>query len=79
MIEAVSNNQGKPICFYKFAIDPFSLTYSVQNLFNLASLVKDGVAKIETVPGYYLFLFYYLYIIIIIIILCCIELVSSLV
>lgn len=51
LVEAVSNNQGKPICFYKFAIDPFSLTYTVQNVFNLASLVKDGVAKIETKPG----------------------------
>lgn len=49
--EAVSNNQGKPISFYKFAIDPFSLTYTVENLFNLASLLKDGVIKIERVSG----------------------------
>lgn len=54
--EAVSNNQGKPISFYKFAIDPFSLTYTVENLFNLASLAKDGVIKIERGSGYNLLL-----------------------
>lgn len=54
--EAVSNNQGKPISFYKFAIDPFSLTYTIENLFNLASLTKDGVIKIERGPGYDLLL-----------------------
>lgn len=54
--EAISKNQGKPISFYKFAIDPFSLTYTVENLFNLASLVKDGVIEIERESGYILLL-----------------------
>lgn len=49
---AILENHGKPISFYKFAIDPFSLTYTVENLFNLASLVKDGIIIIERVPGY---------------------------
>lgn len=44
---ALSNNGGKPVSFYKFAIDPSSFTYSVENLFNLASLVKDQIIKIE--------------------------------
>ncbi|VVC25011.1 Non-structural maintenance of chromosome element 4, C-terminal [Cinara cedri] len=45
---AVSNNENQPICFYKFAIDPFSLTYTVENLFNLASLVKDNLIIIDS-------------------------------
>ncbi|XP_050542072.1 uncharacterized protein LOC126905937 isoform X2 [Daktulosphaira vitifoliae] len=44
---AVAANNGKPVGFYKFAFDPFSLTYTVENLFNIASLVKDKVVKIE--------------------------------
>lgn len=50
--KAVSNNNGNPVSFHKFAIDPFSLTYTVENLFHLASLVKDGLVRIETTPGY---------------------------
>lgn len=44
---ALSNNEGKPVSFYKFAIDPSSFTYTVENLFNLASLAKDKIIKIE--------------------------------
>lgn len=47
--KAVLNNQGDPVSFHKFAIDPFSLTYTIENLFHLASLVKDGVVKIERI------------------------------
>ncbi|CAI6350426.1 unnamed protein product [Macrosiphum euphorbiae] len=47
--KAVSDNQGNPVPFHKFAIDPFSMTYAIENLFHLASLVKDGVVKVETV------------------------------
>jgi len=54
--KAVSDNQGNPVPFHKFAIDPFSMTYAIENLFHLASLVKDGVVKIETVSGYYVHL-----------------------
>ncbi|XP_015363471.1 PREDICTED: non-structural maintenance of chromosomes element 4 homolog A-like [Diuraphis noxia] len=46
---AVLKNDGDPISFHMFAIDPFSLTYTIENLFHLASLVKDGVVKIERV------------------------------
>lgn len=45
--KAVSDNQGNPVSFHKFAIDPFNMTYTIENLFHLASLVKDGVVKIE--------------------------------
>ncbi|XP_050423106.1 uncharacterized protein LOC126834922 isoform X2 [Adelges cooleyi] len=44
---AVANNGGKPVLFYMFAIDPVSLTYTVENLFHLASLVKDRLVIIE--------------------------------
>jgi len=50
----VSENGGDPVPFHWFAIDPFSLTFTVENLFHLASLVKDGVIKIERVSGYYI-------------------------
>lgn len=45
--QAVINNKGKPIEFYKFAIDPFSLAHSVENIFHLSSLVKDRLVNIE--------------------------------
>ncbi|XP_060867602.1 uncharacterized protein LOC132942908 [Metopolophium dirhodum] len=47
--KAVSDNQGNPVSFHQFAIDPFNMTFAIENLFNLASLVKDGVVKIENV------------------------------
>lgn len=62
--KAVIKNDGEPVSFHVFAIDPFSLTYTIENLFHLASLVKDGVVKIERVSGYYVhFKITYLYII----------------
>lgn len=54
--KAVSDNQGNPVSFHKFAIDPFNMTYTIENLFHLASLVKDGVVKIERDSGYYVHL-----------------------
>lgn len=48
---AVKRNQGKPVSFHKFAIDPFSLTYTIENIFHLASLAKDQYVKIERVSG----------------------------
>lgn len=51
--KAVADNQGDPVSFHAFAIDPFCMTATIENLFNLASLVKDGVVKIERVSGYY--------------------------
>jgi len=54
--KAVADNQGDPVSFHEFAIDPFNLTFTIENLFHLASLVKDGIVKIETVSGYYVHL-----------------------
>jgi len=54
--KAVLENDGEPVSFHVFAIDPFSLTYTIENLFHLASLVKDGVVKIERVPGYIVYI-----------------------
>lgn len=48
---ALLKNKGKPISFFKFAIDPFSLTYTVENFFHLALLVKDRIVKIEKNQG----------------------------
>lgn len=45
---AISNNNNQPVCFHKFAIDPFSLAYSVENIFNLALLLKDNLIKVST-------------------------------
>lgn len=45
--EAMVQNGGEPILFFKFAVDPFSLTYTIQNFFNLASLLKDNYIKIN--------------------------------
>ncbi|XP_026813567.1 non-structural maintenance of chromosome element 4-like [Rhopalosiphum maidis] len=47
--KAVFENQGDPVSFHEFAIDPFSLTYTIENLFHLASLAKDGVIEIERI------------------------------
>nr|BAH72406.1 ACYPI005902 [Acyrthosiphon pisum] len=47
--KAVSDNEGNPASFHQFAIDPFNMTFTIENLFHLASLVKDGVVKIERV------------------------------
>jgi len=52
--KAVLDNKGEPVSFHKFAIDPFSLTFTIENLFHLASLVKDGFIKIEKVSGCYI-------------------------
>lgn len=49
--KAVLDNQGDPVSFYKFAIDPFSLTFTIENLFHLASLAKDDFIKIERTSG----------------------------
>jgi len=54
--KAVFDNQGNPVSFHAFAIDPFSLTYTIENLFHLASLAKDGVIEIERILGYYVHL-----------------------
>ncbi|CAH1710984.1 uncharacterized protein LOC114127096 [Aphis gossypii] len=45
--KAVVDNDGDPVSFHAFAIDPFSLTFTIENLFHLASLAKDGVIEIE--------------------------------
>jgi len=51
LIRAVSNNNGEPVPFFKFAIDPFSFSHSVENLFHLAVLVKDRLIKIALNEG----------------------------
>lgn len=56
MKKAVVDNDGDPVSFHAFAIDPFSLTFTIENLFHLASLAKDGVIEIERVSGYYVHL-----------------------
>jgi len=48
---AVSNNNGKPISFIKFAVDPFSFPHTVENLFHLSLLVKDKIVKIGLNTG----------------------------
>jgi len=53
---AIDNNNGEPVIFHKFAIDPLSLSYTVENLFHIASLLKDGLVKIEQIPGYNMFI-----------------------
>lgn len=52
LMRVVKRNKGNPISFHKFAIDPFSLTYTIENIFHLASLAKDQLVKIERVSGY---------------------------
>ncbi|XP_025209001.1 EP300-interacting inhibitor of differentiation 3-like [Melanaphis sacchari] len=47
--KALINNQGNPISFYAFAIDPFSLTFTIENLFHLATLVKDHFVEIKRI------------------------------
>lgn len=44
---AIKNNNGNPISMIKFAIDPLSLTYTVENIFYLSSLVKDGYVRVQ--------------------------------
>jgi len=51
LAQAVSRNNGQPVSFFKFAIDPFSLSHSVENLFHLASLAKDQIVKINLSTG----------------------------
>lgn len=55
LAQAVANNNGEPVPFFKFAIDPFSLSQSVENLYHLAVLFKDGLVNITLNPGYDLF------------------------
>lgn len=54
--KAIVDNDGNPISFHAFAIDPFSLTFTIENLFHLASLAKDGYIEIERLSGYYVYL-----------------------
>lgn len=56
MKKAVVDNNGDPVSFHSFVIDPFSLTFTIENLFHLASLAKDGVIEIERLSGYYVHL-----------------------
>lgn len=56
MKKAVEDNDGEPVSFHAFAIDPFSLTFTIENLFHLASLIKDGVIEIERLSGYFIHL-----------------------
>lgn len=45
--QAIKNNNGNPISIIKFVIDPSSLTYTIENIFYLSSLVKDGYIKVH--------------------------------
>ncbi|XP_025424041.1 EP300-interacting inhibitor of differentiation 3-like [Sipha flava] len=45
--QAIQKNNGNPISFFKFAINPYSLSQTIENFFHLASLVKDRIVIIE--------------------------------
>lgn len=56
---AVQKNNGKPVSFFKFAINPYSLSQTIENCFHLASLVKDRHVIIEKNSGFFIYLLDY--------------------
>merc|ERR1711874_633690 len=51
LIDAWRANEKHPLNFFKFVIDPDSFGNTVENIFHVSFLIKDGKAEISCKPG----------------------------
>lgn len=47
LVKGYRDGGREPLCFFKFVLDPHSFGASVENLFHVSFLVKEGKAKID--------------------------------
>merc|ERR1712059_82472 len=50
LVTKFQESSGRPVSFFRFVLDPRSFSASVENLFHVSFLVKEGKVKIALDP-----------------------------
>nr|CAD7575964.1 unnamed protein product [Timema californicum] len=46
LAEAMKTNDSKPLCYFRFVVDPHSFSNTIENIFHTSFMVRDGLASL---------------------------------
>nr|CAD7199813.1 unnamed protein product [Timema douglasi] len=52
LAEAMKTNDNKPLCYFRFVVDPHSFSNTIENIFHTSFMVRDGLASLTLNDGF---------------------------
>nr|CAD7409354.1 unnamed protein product [Timema cristinae] len=52
LAEAMKTNDNKPLCYFRFVVDPHSFSNTIENIFHTSFMVRDGLVSLMLNDGF---------------------------